>query len=155
MLYMSSIFLFFISTIGFFIAPILFPQIPYIIFAFLGVVIASLVVVHLSDTMPRRTSKGRKALENWLAFRKYLSEYSEPVGYEQVQQDVFLKYLPYAVVLGVERQWAEHFTKAPIQVPEWYNSFRIIKTLPQFTKGLYPLVDEICKVMVSLKEPIL
>lgn len=150
-----GILLFFLSVIGFFSSPLIFPNNLYLVFAFLGVVIASMVIINLSDTMPKRTKKGRSALEDWLGFRKYLIEYPEHVGFEQIQQDIFIKYLPYAVVLGVERQWADHFVNAPIQIPDWYNSFRTIKTLSQFTQGLYPMVDEICKVMVALKEPIL
>ncbi len=149
-----GIFLFFSSALAFFIAP-RFVDPPYIIFAFFGAALASLVIVGISGSMPRRTKKGQKALANWLAFRKYLIEYPEKVGHSEIYREKFIKFLPYAVILDCEKEWADHFAKVPFHLPDWYLSYSKITELPEFCKKLYPLIDTITKTILALKEPIL
>ena len=145
---------FFLSVLAFFIAP-RFIDPPYIVFAFFGTAIASLIIIGISGSMPQRTKKGQLTLENWLAFRKYLIEYPEKVGYSEIYQESFILFLPYAIVLDCEKEWADHFAKVPFHLPDWYLSYSKITELPEFCKKCYPLIDTITKTILALKEPIL
>ncbi len=149
-----GIFLFFVSALAFFVAPG-FVDPPYIVFAFFGAAFASLVIVGIAGSMPRRTKKGQQALADWLAFRKHLIEYPEKVGHSEIYREKFIKFLPYAVVLDCEKEWADHFAKVPFHLPDWYLSYSKITELPEFCKKFYPLIDTITKTILALKEPIL
>ncbi len=149
-----GIIFFFLSVMAFFIAP-RFTDPPYIVFAFFGAALASFIIVGIAGSMPRRTKKGQSTLEDWLAFRKYLIEYPEKVGYSEIYQEAFVLFLPWAIALDCEKEWADHFTKVPFRLPDWYLSYSTISDLPQFTKRFYPLVETITKTILALKEPIL
>ncbi len=144
---------FFLSVLMFFIAPV-FVDPPYIVLAFFSASLVSLMIIALAGSMPTRTRASQVELEKWLAFRKFLIEYRHLAGFAEIYQDQFIKYLPYAVVLDCERQWANHFAQAPFRVPDWYQPYYEIGSLPEFTKHSYPLIDTIAKTMLSLKEPI-
>ncbi len=110
--------------------------------------------MRMSNQMPVRTPKGQKALSEWLAFRQYLINYKKP-GYREIVQNTYFKWLPYAVVLGVEKQWASHFANVPFKNPEWYAAFQEFHSVPQFTADFYPMIDYIADIMESLREPTL
>jgi hypothetical protein len=148
--------LFFASVIAFFVTPF-FVDPPYITFAFFGTAIASLIIIDLSSKMPYKTKVGQIALEDWLAFRKYLINYPDKPAFNEISQDKFIDYLPYAVVLDCEKEWADHFVSVPFKMPDWYTPYEYseITSLTEFTKSFYPLIDSISATMLSMKEPIL
>ena len=152
--YFAGIGIFLVSILGFIVAAFSLPYPPYLLFGFVAMAISSLVVMRMSDQMPARTAKGQKALSEWLAFRQYLISYKKP-GYSEIVQETYFKWLPYAVVLGVEKQWARHFVNIPFQNPEWYAAFQEFNSVPQFTANFYPMIDYIADIMESLREPTL
>ena len=102
-----------------------------------------------------RTKKGRRALSDWLAFRRYLIRYPKQTTAAEAQREEFINYLPYAVVLGCEKEWANHFSRIPFNLPEWYLSYHEIGTLPKFTQRLYPMIEIITQTLMALKEPLI
>lgn len=147
-----GIVVFLVSTMFFFFAPF-FTEQTYVVFLFFGTALTSLVIYSLAANFPKRTSDGVRVLEKWLEFRAYLVNMPEVVKYNQIQSDLFIKYLPYTIVLGCERRWADHFANAPFKVPEWFTSNENIQTLPEFSRRLYPFIDQLSGLFVEMKDP--
>lgn len=144
--------LFLISSVLFFFAPF-FSDKSYLVFLFLGTSLASLVIYSLAFTFPQRTYKGKQELENWLKFRNYLEYFPKQASYNEIHEEIFIKYLPYAIAMNCEKKWADHFSDIPFKVPEWFTTMEIIQTLPEFTQKLYPLIDQLSELMSSMKDP--
>lgn len=70
---------------------------------------------------PRLSSAGFVDRENWLGFKRYL-ETAEKYRLQNLTPDLFEKYLPYAMVFGVEKKWAKNFEALNLQAPSWYVS---------------------------------
>jgi uncharacterized membrane protein YgcG len=91
--------------------------------------LAGLVLVGCARWMPVRTAKGTDLTRRLLGFRRYIitaapgqvpATEQAPVG----QHDVFEGYLPYAIVFGCTKQWAD-VTAALAgadRAPSWYRS---------------------------------
>jgi uncharacterized membrane protein len=92
-------------------------------FAGVAAGIASGVIVILFGWfMPSRTSRGTRELEKVLGFREFLSR----VEGDRLQRvvktpEMFEKYLPFAMALGVEDNWAKAFDGIYAQSPSWYT----------------------------------
>lgn len=89
-----------------------------------GLIGAGIVVMIASRWMPARTASGSAALARVLGFRRYLATAeAEQLRYEEAEQ-VFSRYLPYAIVFGETERWARTF--APLwerdgaAPPTWY-----------------------------------
>jgi uncharacterized protein (TIGR04222 family) len=87
---------------------------------FLALTIVGVAQLAMAANMPRRTEAGALAAARWRAFGRYLSE-SQPTEQVRSQDDLFEPYLPYAVALGVDRQWVRKFTEAGHAAPRWYE----------------------------------
>jgi uncharacterized membrane protein YgcG len=95
------------------------------------VALAGLVLVGCARWMPVRTAKGTDLTRRLLGFRRYITTAAPgqvpatgqtPAG----QHDVFEDYLPYAIVFGCTKQWAD-VTAALAgadRAPSWYRSRR-------------------------------
>lgn len=72
--------------------------------------------------MPARTISGARALEKVLGFEEFLARV-ESDRFERVVKtpQMFEQFLPYAMALGVERNWARAFANIYRQAPEWYR----------------------------------
>ena len=77
--------------------------------AFLPLFVIGIALTIAHRWMPRRTAKGSRLLDKVLGFRQFIvlaeagrAEYAE-------QQNLFVKYLPYAVVFGAVDKWASTF----------------------------------------------
>jgi uncharacterized membrane protein YgcG len=99
-----------------------------------AIVAMALLFAMFAVLMKRPTGLGRKVLDDMLGFKDYLEiaekdEMNLRNPPEKTPQ-LFEKYLPFALALGVEQKWAEHFSEVfaalrgpndtPYQ-PVWYN----------------------------------
>lgn len=102
------------STMG---ARIGMTPLPWIVAGF-GIGIIFLVIGH---NMPARTVKGARALEKVLGFSEFL-ERVDKERFERVIKtpELFEKYLPFAMALGVDKQWAGAFKDIYTTPPNWY-----------------------------------
>ncbi len=95
----------------------------FLIIALFIVSFSGLFVMFASE---RRTVKGYEALNHIQGFKLFLSvTEKERYKFHSVQSlspQEFMKYLPYAIALGVEKQWAEVFKDIQIDSPDWYIS---------------------------------
>lgn len=72
--------------------------------------------------MARRTAQGKVLHDEWLGFKLYL-EVAEKYQLQNLTPDLFEKYLPYAMIFGIEKKWAKVFERAGIVIaaPNWYG----------------------------------
>lgn len=87
-----------------------------VLIAALGIVAAALAMSSIRRIFPKWHIERMR----WLAFRSYLCESSnlKPRG---DAGELFGRYLPYAIALGVTSEWAQHFAEAPMQKPTWWK----------------------------------
>jgi len=86
----------------------------------LTVGLTGLLIILFGRFMPARTKEGADALWQTLGFKMYLSVAERFRLQANVDPKIFEKYLAYAMVLGVERAWANRFANIYRQPPDWY-----------------------------------
>jgi hypothetical protein len=92
----------------------------------LGVIVLGIVGFVVSGRMPSRTAAGTAVLDQAKGFRLYLeTAEANQLRFEE-GEDLFSRYLPYAIVFGVAERWAKIFADLAAQghdVPEpgWYS----------------------------------
>ena len=84
----------------------------------LAVPIAGLVLLASARWMPRRTAKGTAVRRRALGFREYIARAETDRARFAEQQELFTKYLSYAVVFGVTGKWAKAFEGLDGEVPQ-------------------------------------
>ncbi len=87
---------------------------------FLAVGLLGGVTLWLSGHMARRTRAGALAADRWRAFARYLRQLA-PGTTNGAAGDVFERYLPYAIVFGLDKSWIERFAAAGAAAPAWYG----------------------------------
>jgi uncharacterized protein (TIGR04222 family) len=91
-----------------------------------AVVLAGLVMLVLAPRMPARTPKGTALLAQAKGFQLYLEKAeANQIKWEE-GQDIFSRYLPFAIVFGVAERWAKVFNDlaaqgANLAQPTWYS----------------------------------
>jgi len=90
---------------------------------FLGAgALSGLIVAGFGRIMPARTLQGSRALESVLGFEEFLTRV-ESDRFDRVVKtpELFEKFLPYAMALGVEKNWAGAFESIVTTAPAWYQ----------------------------------
>ncbi len=72
-------------------------------------VLGGLAVSMLSPAMPRRTGAGRELYRRGLGFREFMVTAGADHARFQEEENIFDKYLPYAIVFGCTDKWARTF----------------------------------------------
>ena len=67
----------------------------------------------------RLSDSGIKLKEDWLGFKMYL-ETAGKYRMQNLKPEFFEKYLPYAMIFGVEKKWAKAFEAMHMPSPSWY-----------------------------------
>ena len=99
-----------------------------------------MVIVWISGLMPSRSVVGTTNLRAWMQFYHYLKMSGKIEGGASIE-DQFNRFLPYALVFGVEHEWAARFRENTYAKPEWYESDSPVITLDAFVNELFPLVN--------------
>lgn len=85
-----------------------------------GVIISGIIMVIFGNLMPQKTSQGAEDKYKWLCFKLYL-ETAEKYRLRASTPEYFEKYLPYAIIFGVEKKWAKKFEEmGNMKNPAWY-----------------------------------
>lgn len=88
-------------------------------------VIAGVGAIFFARVMPRKTKKGADAHVTIEGFKWFLSvTEKERLKFHNApakSPKEFEEFLPYAMVLGVEKEWADQFKDMYITPPEWYE----------------------------------
>jgi hypothetical protein len=69
---------------------------------------------------PRLNRQGQILREEWLGFKLYL-ETAERYRMQNLTPETFEKYLPYAIIFGVEKKWGKAFEGISVENPSWYS----------------------------------
>jgi uncharacterized protein (TIGR04222 family) len=90
-----------------------------------AVILAGGVVIVLAPRMPARTAKGTTSLAQVMGFRAYLQTAEADQNRFEEGQDLFSRYLPFAIVFGLAERWSEQFADlagrgVAATVPAWY-----------------------------------
>jgi hypothetical protein len=114
-----------------------------------AVVAMFLTVIFFANIMKRPTMRGRKLLDDMQGFRDYLevAEKDEMALRNPPEKtpELFEAYLPYALALGVDQQWAEKFAAVLSTAqraeggpysPSWYNGSWNVANLTDSTSQL-------------------
>jgi uncharacterized membrane protein YgcG len=90
--------------------------------AILGGVLTGLIVAVFALLMPARTTKGGAARTAILGFQEFLSTVDAHRLYTlPMTPELFERFLPYAMALGVEGRWAKAFEGICQEPPQWYG----------------------------------
>jgi len=73
----------------------------------------------------RLSDEGIKLKEDWLGFKMYL-ETAEKYRMQNLKPEYFEKYLPYAMIFGIEKKWAKAFEAMNIPQPSWYGGNAVV-----------------------------
>lgn len=148
----SGIALFFLGMLGFIRDSIWAPDPKFTLIFWVGEIAAASVIVKFSGLMPSRSGQGSQVLGQWMAFRRFLKQ-STPIKASSTSENLFNKYLPYAIVFGVEPEWAKRFFKATFVKPDWYESIDDVSSLEKFIGGLYPLISFVGELLAGAHDP--
>lgn len=91
----------------------------------IALLLVGVLVLVLSGSAPARTPDGTAVLAQALGFRRYLATAeAQQIRFEE-GQDVFSRYLPYAIVFGLADRWSRVFAElaargVPLSTPVWY-----------------------------------
>lgn len=88
----------------------------------IAVFLTLLFAIGFGWAMPLKTQRGLSALNHARGFREFLSRV-ESDRYERtmLSPELFDRYLPFAMAMGVEKRWAEKFEGITIPPPDWYH----------------------------------
>lgn len=82
------------------------------------------IIVGFGYLMPRKTKQGTRKKEHLLGFQQFLQmTQQERLEFHNAPErtpEEFMEYLPYAVALDAEDNWAEQFSDIYIETPGWY-----------------------------------
>ena len=93
--------------------------IPHIIFLMISLAISSAIGLVFARFMPVLTNQGAEVKWQALGFKEYLHTAERfRIGAETL--GTFSNFLPYAMVFGVEKQWAKRFDDFQYQEQGWY-----------------------------------
>jgi hypothetical protein len=133
---------------GFIAAAFLLTFVPFLI---AGALVA-LILLGFSRIMPARTEAGSRALEQILGFEEFLRR----VEAEHLKRviighpELFDRFLPYAMALGVERKCAHAFEGIYTEPPTWYVGPSVTAFSPsRFSIGLGDWSSKLAATMTS------
>ncbi len=88
-------------------------------------IFSGVIIIIFGFIMPVKTKKGVEAKEYILGFKDYLSvAEKDRINFHNAPEknpERFEKLLPYAMVLGVEKEWAKQFEGIYNESPSWYS----------------------------------
>lgn len=97
-----------------------------------SVIACGFIIMGFGRYMGKRTLEGRVERDKWLGFKLYLAK-TDRFGYsENVTQEVFEEYLPFAIIFGVQDAWAKRFADLKFEQPDWYSG-----STPYFSAYLF------------------
>ncbi len=117
-----------------------------------GVAVAGLLLLILSPSMSRRTAMGSEALRRTLGFRLYIATAETRRQEFNEQENIFARYLPFAIVFGSVDKWAKAFEglagAAEASTAGWYTSSRPFQ-VAAFTSGMSSFASSVSSTISS------
>lgn len=82
-----------------------------------------LISLTFGRVMPVKTQLGVDALAVARSLKNFLITQERQYAFQAKEKFLFEKLLPYAIVFGVEKIWAERFKNLDIKNPAWYSGY--------------------------------
>ncbi len=115
--------------------------------------ISGFIIGFFGYFMPRYTQKGIMAKEKIEGFKLFLSvTEKDRLAFHNApakKPELFEKFLPYAMVLGVEKEWSKQFEGIYVEPPSWYVGNWQAFTLMNFTRDLSTFSSKSNSVFIS------
>lgn len=89
---------------------------------------SGLLLVIFGFVMPKKSLKGVDALWHIKGFKEYIKKAEKYRAQFYEKENIFEKYLPYAILFGVTKKWAKAFEGITHSQPNWYVSSSNIAT---------------------------
>ena len=96
---------------------------------FISLLVSGILLCIFSPFMPKRTEKGAEAYWYILGFKEYINTAEKYRARFYEKENIFEKYLPYAIIFGLVDKWAKAFEGIYKNPPSWYEG----DFGPQFT----------------------
>ena len=115
-------------------------------------ILSGIIIILFGWFMPSRTMRGTRELEKVLGFQEFLSRVEADRLDRMVKTpQMFERFLPYAMALGVEENWAKAFEGIYNQPPDWYSGPAGMHTFrpSTFTNSLGVMSTQAASVMAS------
>jgi uncharacterized membrane protein YgcG len=86
------------------------------------VIVAGVVLALMARRMPARTAKGTAMVRRIRGFRRVIATAETHMSRWAEEENVFTRYLPYAIVFGLTKKWAKAFEDLGLQpdTSSWY-----------------------------------
>jgi len=85
-------------------------------------ILSAAIILGFGWFMPAHTEQGTRALEGVLGFEDFLSHVEADRFNRTIKTpEMFEKFLPFAMALGVEKNWSKAFQGIYTQPPSWYR----------------------------------
>jgi len=101
----------------------------------IAVIIGGIGVITISQVMPAKTAYGSKIYEQLLGFKMYM-EVAERFRVQDLTPETFEKFLPYAMIFGIEKKWGERFKDICKVPPSWFEGSTNVWTTIYLTNAL-------------------
>lgn len=147
----AAIVLFLLGLVGFFANLVVFSHLPLFLLFWAGMLISALLIYTFSRNLPARTVYGDRELAKWLVFGNYLTR-ADPINFAAHNQEKYLAYLPYAVVMESEVEWTRRYYELPFTQPTWYICARIT-TIDEFANKIFPLFGYLSHTLALSAQP--
>lgn len=102
-------------------------------FGFAGIfsfIVSAMMIAAFGIFMPRRLPKGAEAYRHAKGFKLYLKMAEKRRIEWQVTEDMFEKFLPYAMAFGVVDAWTRAFEGMTVPKPDWYEGASVASFSP-------------------------
>ncbi len=93
----------------------------HIVFLILSVLGVGMLIGYFVFFEARLSQQGNIFKEKWLGFKQYLYT-AERYRMQDLTPEIFERFLPYAMIFGVEKAWAKAFQNIATTPPNWYAS---------------------------------
>lgn len=86
----------------------------------IGLVVSFALYLYFIKYNPKLSHSGNETWRNIEGFKHYL-KVAERYRLQNLTPEIFEKFLPYAMIFGVEKQWSKNFESIATQPPNWYS----------------------------------
>lgn len=113
-----------------------------------GNLFLGLALAVFGKVMPRKTIFGAISQSTAFGLRNFLKSQERQIEFQGEKSLLFEKLLPYAIVFGVEKEWAKRFEDIHLKPPIWYessdtagsfNSLVLANNLTKATDSIYSI----------------
>jgi len=138
-----------IMVFGSFASLFLFSEFPAR--SIIAAVLTGLPVILFAKGMPAKTKAGASATMDILGFQEFLNRAEKDRLERMKDVNLFSRFLPYAVALGVEDNWAKAFQGIYQDPPDWYVSPRGSRSFRPhlFTHSIDSVTSDLTSAMTS------